>query len=117
MARISIVATRLLERRELAGLSQTQLGVRAGMNENNCGIQICQYETGTHMPSLWLMTRLAPVLQAPVPYFYCEDPELADLILKFGTLGSAQRSRLLSLMAELVETPPMSAHQGIDRPA
>lgn len=101
MARLSIVATRLLEMRERAGLSQTQLGVRAGMNELNCGIQICQYETGTHMPSIWLMMRLAPVLQAPVPYFYCQDPELAALILKFGALESEQRSRLLGLVAEL----------------
>ena len=96
-----MVATRLLERRELAGLSQTELGVRAGMNEFNCGTQICQYETGTHMPNIWLMIRLAAVLQVPVPYFYCEDPQLADLILKFGALGSEQRSRLLDLVAEL----------------
>jgi transcriptional regulator with XRE-family HTH domain len=117
MARFSIVATRLLEMRERADLSQTELGVAAGMPVGHCGIQICQYETGTHMPDFSLMIRLARVLKAPVPYFYCEDPQLADLILKFGTLGSAQRSRLLSLMAVLVETPPMSAHQGIDRPA
>ena len=101
MARISIVATRLLEMRERAGLSQTQLGVKAGMNELNCGIQICQYETGTHMPNIWLMTRLAAVLEAPVPYFYCQDLQLAELILKFGALGSEQRSRLLGLVAEL----------------
>jgi transcriptional regulator with XRE-family HTH domain len=101
MARISIVATRLLEMRERAGLSQTQLGVKAGMNELNCGIQICQYETGTHMPNIWLMMRLAAVLQAPLPYFYCEDPQLADLILRFGALGSEQRSRLLGLVPEL----------------
>jgi hypothetical protein len=63
------------------------------------------------------MIRLARVLKAPVPYFYCEDSELADLILKFGTLGSVQKSRLLGLMAELVETLPMSAQQGLDRPA
>jgi transcriptional regulator with XRE-family HTH domain len=101
MARISIVATRLLEMRERAGLSQTQLGVKAGMNKFNCGIQVCQYETGTHMPNLWLMIRLAAALEVPVPYFYCQDPQLADLILKFGTLGSEQRSRLLGFMAEL----------------
>jgi transcriptional regulator with XRE-family HTH domain len=101
MARISIVATRLLEMRERAGLSQTQLGVKAGMNEFNCGIQICQYETGTHMPSLWLVIRLAAVLEAPVPYFYCQDPELAELILKFGALGAGERRRLLGLAAEL----------------
>jgi hypothetical protein len=61
------------------------------------------------------MTSLAAALEVPLPYFYCEDPQLADLILKFGTLGSEQRSRLLSLMAELV--PPTSAQQGLDRPA
>jgi|SRR5271156_3572035 len=98
---ISIVATRLLERREHAGLSQTELGVKARMNEFNCGIQISQYETGKHMPNIWLMTRLAAVLQVPVPYFYCEDPQLADLILKFEALGSEQRSRLLGYVAEL----------------
>jgi transcriptional regulator with XRE-family HTH domain len=99
MGRFSIVATRLFEMRERADLSQTELGVRAGMNESNCGIQICQYETGTHMPNIWLMTRLAAVLKAPVPYFYCQDPQLAELILKFGALGSEQRSRLLGLVA------------------
>ncbi len=117
MARISIVATRLLERRELAGLSQEDLGVAAGMHKGNCGIQICQYETGTHMPKIDLMIRLAAALKVPLPYFYCQDPQLAVLILKFGTLGSEQRSRLLSLMADLVETPPASAEQGVDRPA
>lgn len=117
MARFSIVAARLLEMRERAELSQTELGVAAGMPVGHCGIQICQYETGTHMPDFWLMIRLARVLKAPVPYFYCEDPELADLILKFGTLGSVQKSRLLGLMAELVETPPTSAQPELDRPA
>jgi hypothetical protein len=47
------------------------------------------------------MIRLAAALEVPVPYFYCQDPQLADLILKFGTLGSEQRSRLLGFMAEL----------------
>jgi len=34
----------------------------------------------------------------PVPYFYCEDAELAELILKFSTLGMAQRKRLIGFM-------------------
>lgn len=101
MARISIVAIRLLERREIAGLSQTDLGVAAGMDEGSCGIQICQYEKGVHLPDIWRMTSLAAALNVPLPYFYCQDPQLADLILKFGTLGSEQRARLLGLMAEL----------------
>lgn len=30
------------------------------------------------------LTRLADVLKMPVPYFYCDDPDLAELIAKFG---------------------------------
>ena len=116
MAEISIVAIRLLERRELAGLSQTELGVAAGMNEFNCGTQICQYETGAHMPSIWLMTRLAAALNVPLPYFYCEDPLLADLILKYGALGSEQRARLLGLLGGSVETPPTPPQLEFDPP-
>jgi transcriptional regulator with XRE-family HTH domain len=117
MAEISIVAIRLLERRELAGLSQTELGVAAGMNEFNCGTQICQYETGAHMPSIWLMTRLAAALNVPLPYFYCEDPLLADLILKYGALGSEQKARLFALMSGSVETPPTPPELQFDPPA
>jgi hypothetical protein len=34
----------------------------------------------------------------PVPYFYCEDPELAELIEKFSALSKAQRRKALRLM-------------------
>jgi hypothetical protein len=44
---------------------------------------------------------LAVVVQVPVPYFYCEDDELADLILKFGTLNEAQKKRLLAFVDKL----------------
>lgn len=47
------------------------------------------------MPDLQTLTHLAEVLSVPVPYFYCADPELAALILKFSALGKAQRKRLL----------------------
>jgi transcriptional regulator with XRE-family HTH domain len=117
MGRISIVAIRLLERRELAGLSQTELGVAAGMHEGNCGTQICQYETGVHLPSIWRMTDLAAALRVPLPYFYCQDPVLADLILKFGALGSEQRARLFSLLSGSVETPPTPPQLEFDPPA
>jgi transcriptional regulator with XRE-family HTH domain len=106
MAEISIVAIRLLERREFAGLSQTELGVAAGMDEGSCGIQICQYENGVHMPNIRLMTRLAAALNVPLPYFYCEDPLLADLILRYGALGSEQKIQLFGLMSASVETLP-----------
>ena len=97
MGRISIVARRLKEARLRAGISQKQLGIKAGIDEFSASSRINQYERGKHMPGLQILTRLAAVMQVPVPYFYCLDPELADVIVKFSSLGKAQRRRLLGL--------------------
>jgi transcriptional regulator with XRE-family HTH domain len=101
MGGISIVAKRLKEARLRAGISQKQLGIRAGIDEFSASARINQYERGRHMPGLQTLTRLAAVMQLPAPYFYCEDAELADVILKFSTLGKGQRRRLLGLLDEL----------------
>src|SRR5580704_7012541 len=101
MGGISIVAKRLKEARLRAGISQKQLGIRAGIDEFSTSARINQYERGRHMPGLQTLTRLAAVMQLPAPYFYCEDAELADVILKFSTLGKGQRRRLLGLLDEL----------------
>ncbi len=101
MGRVSIVAKRLKEVRLRTGISQKQLGIKAGIDEFSASARINQYERGKHMPDLLTLTRLAAVMEVSVPYFYCQDVELADLILKFSTLGKAQRRRLLGLMDEL----------------
>src|ERR1700733_9404444 len=98
MTGMSIVAKRLKEGRQRAGLSQKQLGIQAGIDEFSASARINQYERGKHMPDLQTLTRLAAVMRMPAPYFYCEDPELAELILKFSALGRAQRRRLLGSM-------------------
>jgi transcriptional regulator with XRE-family HTH domain len=95
MGGVSIVAKRLEEARLRAGISQKQLGIRAGIDEFSASPRINQYERGKHMPDLQTLTRLAGVMQVPVPYFYCHDAELADVIVKFSVLGKAQRRRLL----------------------
>jgi transcriptional regulator with XRE-family HTH domain len=100
MGGISIVARRLKEARVRAGLSQKRLGILAGIDEFSASARINQYERGKHMPDLQTLTRLAAVMQSPVPYFYCTDPELADLILKIARLGRAQKRRLLGLIGE-----------------
>ncbi len=109
MGRISIVAKRLKEARLLAGISQKQLGIKAGIDEFSASARINQYERGTHMPGLQTLTHLARVMKVPVPYFYCQDTELAEVIVKFSTLGKAQRRRLLGLVGELIESRPLQA--------
>jgi transcriptional regulator with XRE-family HTH domain len=101
MGGVSIVAKRLKEARLRTGISQKQLGIKAGIDEFSASARINQYERGKHMPDLLTLTRLAAVMDVSVPYFYCQDVELADLILKFSTLGKAQRRRLLGLMDAL----------------
>lgn len=100
MGGISIVARRLKEARLRAGISQKRLGILAKMDEFSASARVNQYERGKHMPDLPTVTRLAAVLKSPVPYFYCADAELADLILKIAPLGRAQKRRLLGLVDE-----------------
>ena len=95
MSDISVVARRLKEARLRAGLSQEQLGIRADMDKFSASARISQYEHGKHMPDLQTLARLAKVLDTPLPYFYCEDSDLAELIVRYEALSKAQRRKLL----------------------
>jgi transcriptional regulator with XRE-family HTH domain len=91
----------LKEARLKAGLSQKQLGIKAGIDVFSASARVNQYERGKHMPDLQTLARLAAVMQAPVPYFYCQDAELAEFIVKFSALGRAEKKQLLDRIAEL----------------
>lgn len=92
-AGVSIVAKRLKEARLRVGISQKQLAIKGRIDDFSASARINQYERGNHMPDLQTVTRLAAVLNMPAAYFYCEDSELAEGIVKFGALGKAQRKR------------------------
>jgi len=47
------------------------------------------------MPDFLTLERLARVLQVPVPYFFARDDNLAELIVIYGSLMSAERTSLL----------------------
>src|ERR1041385_7477259 len=100
MAGISIVAKRLKEARLRAGLSQKQLGIKSGIDDFSASARINQYERGKHMPDLQTVGRLAAVLKLPAAYFYCEDADLAEVIVRFARLGKAHRKRALALLDE-----------------
>jgi transcriptional regulator with XRE-family HTH domain len=100
MSDVTIVAKRLKEARLRADLSQRQLGIMAGIDEFSASPRINQYERGKHEPDLRTLTRLAAVLQVPVSYFYCDDPELAQVILGFSKLKRPQRKKVLALLSD-----------------
>ncbi len=74
---------RLKEARTALGLSQKQLGIEAGLDEFVASTRINRYEVGVHAPDYPMAIRLARVLRVPVAFLYCDNDELAQMILAF----------------------------------
>lgn len=87
---------RLKEARKKNGLSQKELGIRAGIDAFTASPRINQYETGKHSPNYVTLVQLSQVLNVPVPYFYCVDDRLAHLILAYGKLSPIEQSKLIA---------------------
>jgi len=86
---------RLKEARLRAGLSQEKLGVLAGIDEASASARMNQYERGKHAPDYEMANRLAKVLQVPVSYFYTQEDDLAQVILKWSELTESERKTFL----------------------
>ncbi|MGY5367150.1 helix-turn-helix domain-containing protein [Enterobacter oligotrophicus] len=86
---------RLKEARLRAGLSQEKLGVLAGIDEASASARMNQYERGKHAPDYEMANRLAKVLQVPVSYFYTQEDDLAQVILKWSELSESERKTFL----------------------
>ena len=93
---MSIVGKRLRQARERAGISQKQLGVKAGIDPGVASARINQYEKGKHLPHLATAKELAKVLGVPTPYFYADDDALAEWILAYARVGIATRKSIVN---------------------
>ena len=94
-AKHPVFAQRLAQARERAGLSQTQLGVLAGLDPAVASPRINQYERGKHEPQLKTANRLADVLGVPPAFLYTEDKLLAELLLQWNDLSLSKKKELL----------------------
>jgi transcriptional regulator with XRE-family HTH domain len=102
---ISIVGRRMRERREALGLAQEKVGVAIGLDESSARARISRYELGVHEPPFATVKLLAKVLEAPPPYMYCEEQDIADLLLALHKIPSkARRLKVATLMAQMAET-------------
>jgi len=86
---------RLREARERAGISQMNLGIKAGMDPSSASSRINHYEQGRHAPDFQIAAQLATCLSVPVTYFYATDDRVAELILRFATLNASEQKKLL----------------------
>jgi transcriptional regulator with XRE-family HTH domain len=91
---------RLRSRRIGLGLSQEKLGVIIGLDESCSRTRISRYENDLHEPASATIRQLAQALDTPVPYFYCEDNLMAELILIINRINSAQRMKLIKFLKQ-----------------
>ncbi|MEO8959857.1 MAG: helix-turn-helix transcriptional regulator [Rudaea sp.] len=91
----AIFCARLRHAREIAGLSQKQLGIKAGLDEFVASARINRYETGLHHPDIQTVARLASVLDVPTAYLYATDKRLARMIAGFNRLSQRKQSAIL----------------------
>jgi transcriptional regulator with XRE-family HTH domain len=91
----SVFAWRLRQARERLGISQIELGRRAGLDPSVASPRINQYEQGQHVPHHATARRLAEVLGVPTAYLFAEDEQLAKLLLLWSEMSPAERKKLL----------------------
>lgn len=87
----SLFSQRLRHARELAGITQYELGLRVGLDESVAGPRINQYENGVHQPRQEMALDLAKALGVPAAYLSTQDEVLARLLLSWPNLTADQR--------------------------
>ena len=89
----------------MAGLSQEQTGVQAGIEEESASTRMNRYEKGVREPAVEIVARIAKVLDVPVSYFYSQDDDEANLVLAFHRMSAKQREELLKLVVANSDMP------------
>ena len=95
----SIVGRRLRERREALGLAQEKVGVAIGLDESSARARISRYELGVHEPPFATVKLLARVLEVPPPYMYCEDQDIAELLLALHKIPRNERKQKINALS------------------
>lgn len=104
----TVFGKRLKKARQRLGMPQDRLGWTIGLDEHTASARMSRYETGVHEPAYSLVKRLAEALMVPVAYFYADDDELAELIVRWGELGQDERAHLMSLVQAVAGTSSSS---------
>lgn len=92
----NIVGRRMRARREALQWSQEKVGVLIGIDESSSRARISRYELGTHEPPVKTARQIAEVLGVPLAYLYCEDDDVAELLLRLRKLNPAARHPIVA---------------------
>lgn len=91
----NITARRIRALREELAWSQEKLGVAIGIDESSARARISRYELGVHEPPLPTVRLIADVLNVPLSYLYCEDDQVAMLLLGIERLPTEKRAEVV----------------------
>ena len=99
----AVFSKRLRSARKAIGISQMELGVRAGIDESSASARVNQYERGKHAPFYQIACNLAQALNIPTAYLYCEDDSLAHLIFVYAGMTEPQKQALRDHADDLIK--------------
>lgn len=99
----SVLGRRLRERREALGWSQERAGVAVGLEVSNARARISRYELGIHEPAMPVVRQMAEAFGVPLIYLYCEDDDLATLLLKLHELNAAERRKAVHQFVRMID--------------
>lgn len=103
----ALFAARLVQARQLRGLSQRALGDRMGLGKDKGSSRINRYEHQVTAIGFDNLGTLAQVLDVPVAYLLADGAAMADAILALAQADDAQRDVLATLIPALVEDPTL----------
>ena len=99
---MSVIGRRLKEARQLAELSQEQLGLLAGLEVESASARMNRYERGTRVPDVALLAKIGAVLNLPVMYFYAVTDDEAKLLTAYHRMPPDDRAKVLDLVQDIV---------------
>jgi len=95
---MSVFGKRLKVARLAAGISQEQLGIRAGLEVESARARMNRYERGTRVPAVELVERIGAVLDMPVTYFFATGDDEARLVTVFHRMPENERRALMAAL-------------------
>jgi transcriptional regulator with XRE-family HTH domain len=103
----ALFAARLVQARELRGLSQRALGDRMGLGKDKGSSRINRYEHQVTAVGFDNLDVLAKTLGVPAAYLLAESPEMADAILALAQVDRSQQADLAEVIKRLSSEPEL----------
>ncbi len=97
------IPIRLKQARAKSGITQKQLGILIGMDENSASGRMNHYEKGRHIPDLATLKKIADELDVPLNYFFCENDDMAKIAILFNKLYGEEKAKILSDARKIIE--------------